>query len=91
MINMLYWNGFLQITPDHTAETFWESFEHSLSLNKRGVNGNKELFQLLLIIFLIKNYSQPSIIAHPLGPGISVHLERVCIYKIMRSRDLYIK
>ena len=36
-------------------------------------------------------YSQLSINAPPLGPDTRVHLERVCIYREIRSRDLYIK
>ncbi len=54
MINMLYRNGFLQITPDHTAETFWESFEHSLSLNKRGVNGKQRTLSIIADYFPYK-------------------------------------
>ncbi|RIA82600.1 hypothetical protein C1645_862350 [Glomus cerebriforme] len=50
MINMLYQNGFLQTIPKNTSnatEEFWESFEHSLSLNKRGADGKQRILSII--------------------------------------------
>jgi hypothetical protein len=50
MINMLYQNGFLRTIPSNmfnATEVFWESFEHSLSLNKRGANGNQRILSII--------------------------------------------
>ena len=47
-----------------------------------GTEINKEKAFELYKIAAEKGYSQLSINAHPLVPSISVHLERVCIYRI---------
>lgn len=50
MINMLYQNGFLRTIPSNmfnATEVFWESFEHSLSLNKRGANGKQRILSII--------------------------------------------
>ena len=50
MINMLYQSGFLQTIPKQTfnaTEVFWESFEHSLSLNKRDANGKQRILSII--------------------------------------------
>lgn len=57
MINMLYQSGFLQTIPKHTfnaTEVFWECFEHSLSLNKRGANGKQRILSIIADKFLYK-------------------------------------
>ncbi|CAB4461625.1 unnamed protein product [Rhizophagus irregularis] len=57
MINMLYQNGFLQTIPSNmfnATEVFWESFEHSLSLNKRGANGKQRILSIIADKFLYK-------------------------------------
>ena len=50
MINMLYQNGFLRTIPIkmfNATEVFWKSFEHSLNLNKRGVNGKERILSII--------------------------------------------
>ena len=50
MINMLYQSGFLQTILKQTfnaIEVFCESFEHSLSLNKHGANGNQRILSII--------------------------------------------
>jgi len=66
---MLYQNGFLQIIPDHTAETFWKSFEHSLSLNKRGVNGKQRTLSIIADYFPYKELQSTLYNCTPLGTG----------------------
>ncbi|RHZ61185.1 hypothetical protein Glove_349g83 [Diversispora epigaea] len=51
VINMLYHNGFLNIMSKNTAdsiEKFWNSFEHSLNLNKRGNNGKQRILSIIV-------------------------------------------
>ena len=31
----------------NATEVFWESFEHSLNLNKRGVNGKERILSII--------------------------------------------
>ena len=47
MINMLYQNSFLRINIFNAAEEFWKSFEHSLSINKRGANGKQRILSVI--------------------------------------------
>ena len=50
MIDMLYQNGFLRTISKQTfnaTEVFWESFEHSLNLNKRGANGKQRILSII--------------------------------------------
>ena len=66
---MLYQNGFLRSIPNkmlNATEVFWESFEHSLSLNKRGANGKQRILsdrfpykelQTRLHVIILYNYS----------------------------------
>ena len=47
---MLYQSDFLRIIPKqifNTTEVFWESFEHSLSLNKRDTNGKQRILSII--------------------------------------------
>ena len=57
MINMLYQSGFLRTIPNkilNATEVFWESFEHSLSLNKRGANGKERILSIIADKFTYK-------------------------------------
>jgi len=50
MMEMLYQNGFLRTIPNsvfNATEEFWKSFEHSLSLNKRGANGKQRILSII--------------------------------------------
>ena len=47
---MLYQNGFLRTILKqifNVTEVFWESFEHSLSLNKRDVNRKQRILSII--------------------------------------------
>ncbi|GBB86073.1 hypothetical protein RclHR1_12520002 [Rhizophagus clarus] len=47
---MLYQSGFLQTIPNkmfNATEVFWESFEHSLNLNKRSANGKQRILSII--------------------------------------------
>ena len=47
---MLYQNGFLRTIPKqifNATEVFWESFEHSLSLNKCNANGKQRILSII--------------------------------------------
>ncbi len=50
MIDMLYQNGFLRTISKQTfnaTEVFWESFEHSLNLNKRDANRKQRILSII--------------------------------------------
>ncbi|GBC10345.1 hypothetical protein RclHR1_09550006 [Rhizophagus clarus] len=58
MVNMLYQSGFLRTIPNkmfNATEVFWESFEHSLNLNKHGANGKQRILSIIVSLHIIHN------------------------------------